>query len=68
MLKILDVTVRTILYDNTNVVLPYAEYRTHVIYEQDLPESIQIGENDLTLCRLVAENCLSMESLLTKNR
>ncbi|NKA17578.1 MAG: hypothetical protein EBV74_06765 [Alphaproteobacteria bacterium] len=59
--KVLDVTVRMVEYTPSGyVVLPYTEHR--VIYET-IPESLQIGQDDLSICRHVAENCLQVEPL-----
>jgi hypothetical protein len=66
MLKLLDVTVRAITYNGRDVILPYTEYRVQYLYES-LPESLQVGQNDLAICRYVAENCLPMESLFHKD-
>lgn len=64
--KLLDVTIRMVEYAPDGVVLPYVEHRIQIPYE-DLPESLQAGENDLTICRYVAENCMPMEPLFPKD-
>lgn len=61
--KVLDVTIRMVDYTPQGVVLPYTEHRVQYTYES-LPESLQVRENDLAICRHVAENCVQMESLL----
>ena len=50
-------------YTPQGVILPYTEHRVQYTYES-LPESLQVRENDLAICRHVAENCVQMESLL----
>jgi len=63
--KVLDVTIRIIEYTPSgDVVLPYTEHR--VVYET-IPESLQAGQDDLSICRYVAENCLQVEPLLTQD-
>jgi hypothetical protein len=49
-------------YAPDGVVLPYVEHRIQIPYE-DLPESLYARENDLSICRYVAENCVQMEPL-----
>jgi hypothetical protein len=63
--KILDVTIRMVEYSpDGDVALPYTEHR--VIYET-IPESLQVGKDDLSICRYVAENCLPMEPLFIES-
>jgi len=63
MKKVLDVTVRMILYPDTGgVILPYHEERRTLVIE-DSVQDLSITDSDKSFCRSVSEVCLQMEPL-----
>jgi hypothetical protein len=64
MLKVLDVTVRMVLYQNNgDVIFPYHEERKTIVIEDSISD-LSITDSDKSVCRSLSEVCVQMESLL----